>query len=155
MVRWSARGLPVHSGSQFSVIDRKRLPHCYLGARVPQGVGIIRFGGCELKDGFDRIPFADRQGSPQSVSNFGGWSESQAMVDRGRKILRFHPSVERKGALAIGSTINGTSADTSSSERAAEDMPPMVASAAGVDLWGTPKFTHPNDEGFVEESPLV
>lgn len=71
------------------------------------------------------------------------------------EILWFDAAVERVGALTVGGTVDGTTANATAGQGPAEDVSPMVSATARVDLGRASEFSHPDDEGFVEHAALI
>jgi len=82
-------------------------------------------------------------------------AKAQAVVDGGEEVFGGDYAVFGFGAHGVGGAVDDAGADAAAGEGDGEDVAPVVAPAAGVELGGSAKLAHPDDERFIEHASVI
>src|SRR4029453_19171154 len=81
--------------------------------------------------------------------------DAEQMVDGGDDVPDVDRFVLDEGGLLVGCAVDGPLADTSARKEDAVAIGPVVSSAVGIDLGGSPHLPHRHYQRFVQQAAGV
>src|SRR5690554_898037 len=112
-------------------------------------------GSGGLKHGLNGSAFRDGHGATLAVVDHGFRRVAQTMEDRGRDILRLDAAFLRVAARAVRRAVHTAALDASAGQRDREDVAPVIAAGARVEVRSAPELAHPHDERLVEHPAVA
>src|SRR5262249_10869298 len=107
------------------------------------------------KDGLDRFPAAadfHRPALAVRKARFG--VDAQAVIDRGRHVLRSHRVVHRVGTLYVAGPEEGPAADPAPGKDYRIDVRPVLTAALRIHLRRATELAEPDHQRLVQQTAL-